>query len=321
MPSIYVHDKLSRDISSNTKININNNSYIRIFGQSFDHLFSYNVMNFKTGKKYRKLGHYAHTHKVWEYFYNIITYIKNNNLYENEECLSYLYGSLCHYSLDSIAHPYVHYISGRFSRKNRKETKKYIGNHAKNEIMLDALYYYKEHNETYYTYKIFNELFPKVNFSDELKKLIDYAYEKTFNEREMGSIYYKAYLYNKKVYRLLMFDRLGFKTLIYKIVDVLTPLKKFKAKNYSHHVKKLDYSVLNEKHDTWLHPINGEKSNKSFQDLYDEAYKLTLKRIDIVNKYFKGTNTIEEVKKVIGNISYSSGLDCDIRANFQYFKY
>lgn len=325
MPSIYTHDYFAKDVFKELKDlknvkKINDPKYYQIFAQSFDHLFCYNFLSLKKGKKFRRLGYYAHTHKTWKYFKTIITYIKENKLYDDEN-LGYLYGSLTHYALDSTAHPYIHYISGKFYKNNFKATKKYMGIHAKNEIMIDAIYYYKNNSEKYYKFKLYKELIPITKFPESLKSNIDNAFFKTFNKENLGYIYNKSYNQNHYIYKYLMYDRTGLKKTLYKIFDFLIPFKKFKANTYSHHITKIDNSVLNIEKNEWLHPLTGEKHNESFYELYDIAYKKVIKYIKKINDYFNDKCKIEDVEKVLGNISYSSGLDVDIRGVFSYFKY
>ena len=118
-----------------------------------------------------------------------------------------------------------------------------------------------------------------------------------------------------------MYDRTGLKKFAYKLVDIITPHKKFKANNYSHHIKDVDYSVMNAEKNTWIQPITGEKHNESFEDLYNIAQKKLITYIKICNKYFNNKCSLEDVEKVIGNTSYSSGLDANIKPKFKYFKY
>lgn len=324
MPSIYVHNYFAKEIQS--KINKTNNKkiinpkYFYIFAQSFDNLFYYNFYMPFTGSKYRKLGHFAHYNNTWLYFQSIIEYMKNNKIY-TDETLGYLYGSLAHYALDSTVHPYIHYISGRYSKKDKKNTKKYKGYHTSNEIMLDAIYYYKDNNDKkYYNYKLYKDLIPKISFSNDLTNIINNTFKETFNVDNIGVIYNKSYLHSYLAYKYLMFDRFNIKRYIYKIVDFAYPFKKYKANSYSHHINKVNLDVLNEDHKTWLHPITGEKHKESFYDLYNNAMDKVLSYINICNKYFSGKCSIKDVENVIGNINYSSGLDCDLRAKFQYFK-
>ena len=324
MPSSYVHFDFAKDVNNELKkkkiYQINNDKLYLVFAQSFDNLFSYNILSIKKGKKIRKLGYYAQTHKVSLYFSNMIEYIKENKLYDDEN-LGYLYGSLCHYALDSACHPYIHYISGRVSKSNYKNTKQYLGNHTLNEVMLDAIFYNNDTGKEFYKYKIYKDLTPKVHFSKSLKDTVTYTFKSTFDAENMGEIYNKSFNQINGIYKILMYDRFGIKKFFYLIFDFLfSKLIRFKSAGYSLHVKKLDKSILNEEHNKWHHPVTNEIHNESFYDLYNFAKENATKYISIVNKFFNDKCSIEDVKKTIGNISYSSGLDCREKVEFKYFK-
>lgn len=297
-------------------------TYFLLFSQSFDYLFSYNFLSLKKGKKIRDLGHYAHVHKVWDYFENILIYIKEKKLFDDGN-IGYLYGSLSHYALDTTFHPYVHYISGRFSKRDKKNTKKYMGKHAINEIMLDAIFYYKNHNTKYYKYKLYEDtsFFNKIFFEKSVKSTIDYVYKKTFNVNNMSQTYNESYLQCKQIYKYLMYDRTSLKRKIYRLSDFLTPFKNFKSYSYSHHINEPNLAILNNEKEIWLHPITGEKHTESVEELYEIAAKKLISYIKVSNDYLTGKCTINKVKKIIGNRSYSTNLDVDERTKFQYFKY
>lgn len=323
MPSIYVHNYFAKELKNKIDelkvYKISDPTYLYVFAQSFDNLFYYNFFR-KKGHEYRRIGHYAHVHDTWKYFYNLVTYIKDNNLYDDEH-LGYLYGSLSHYALDSTCHPYIHYISGRYSKRNKEETRKYLGYHAINEIMLDAIYYYKNNNKKYYFYKLYKDIIPKLTFSDNLKKTIDYTFNKTFNIENTGIIFNKAYNQSRKAYKYLMFDRFGAKKRLYKIVDFFFKNKNFKAYSYSHHVKHIDLNVLNLNHDVWHHPVTNEIHKESFEDLYKISMDKTIKYVKGVNDYFNNKIDIKKLEKIIENNSYSTGLDSDLRSETKYFKF
>lgn len=326
MPSIYLHNYFSKDIYNRIKkeniILPKNKTYFLLFSQSFDYLFSYNFISIKKGKKIRDFGHYAHVHNVWDYFKNMLTYIKENKLFDDGN-IGYLYGSLSHYALDSTFHPYIHYVSGRFNRKDIKNTKQYIGYHAKNEIMLDAIYYYKDHDDMYYKYKLYNDkdFYQKIIFDKTLQNTLNYTYKKTFNKDNMAKVYNDSYLQCRKIYKYLMFDRFNVKKIVYRLFDCVTPFKHFNAYTYSHHIKNTNEEILNKNHKLWLHPVTGEEHHESVNDLYEIAAKKLISYIKISNKYLNNKCSIEEVKKIIENNSYSSGLDCNIRPIFQYFRF
>ncbi len=99
MPAIVTHHLFADEIKNNLNLKVNDNYYI--FAQSHDYLY------FSLSKKNRILAHTAHIKNTQDYFLYMIKFIKDNNLKDNIDLISYLYGSLTHYILDSTLHPYI----------------------------------------------------------------------------------------------------------------------------------------------------------------------------------------------------------------------
>ena len=119
--------------------NLDNKKYINIenlktYAQGHDiFFFTFNILNYKT----KKIGNFMHRNKTKDFFINIISYIKDNNLQNNKDVMSFLYGYICHYCLDLTVHPYVTYKCGIFNKK-KKETYKYNSKHSDFETYIDA---------------------------------------------------------------------------------------------------------------------------------------------------------------------------------------
>jgi len=130
-----VYSKLSKDLKK--KLGKSYDFYL-MFSQSFD-FFLYSPK-----KRIRKMQRFAHTMNTQSYFINLVRNIKEEKLENKTEALTYLFGSINHYVLDSIAHPFVLYKSG-FYDKNNKDTFKYRGMHTRMEFMLDSYFYEAKH--------------------------------------------------------------------------------------------------------------------------------------------------------------------------------
>ena len=140
MPSILTHYSFAKDVYNKLDAKTKNRTdeeTMEIFAQSFDYFFYYNVFDFKNRKMIHDLGKTAHRSNTQLYFINIIKYIVKNNLQENKEVMGYLYGSLTHYTLDTICHPFIFFKTGVYY-KNMKATAKYRGMHTKVEKNIDA---------------------------------------------------------------------------------------------------------------------------------------------------------------------------------------
>ena len=98
MPATITHAYFAKDVYEILPSNIKdklNVKRVKMFGQSTDSLMFYNLFSVLPGKKIRKLDHYFHTHKTQEFFINLINYIKENNLSDDEDVSSFLVVIIC----------------------------------------------------------------------------------------------------------------------------------------------------------------------------------------------------------------------------------
>ena len=116
--AIDVYNKFDENLHNRFK---NYKENLKTYAQGPDILFfSTNLFNHK---KVNKIGNYVHKHNTKNLFINMVSYIKNNHLENNDELISFLYGYIMHYALDTKVHPYVIYKGGIFDKK-KKDTYK-----------------------------------------------------------------------------------------------------------------------------------------------------------------------------------------------------
>ncbi len=307
MPATYTHHAFTKDVykvldkSVKEKLSKSEDLF-NLFGKSFDVLFF----------SREKLGHFAHKNHVNLYFQNIMRYIKDNDLINNGDVLAYLYGSVCHYVLDSTIHPYVYFKAGRYYQNN-KETWKYKGRHTYVEYMIDA-YMYKEKNEkSIVRAKLSKEMFPTVEFDKNLRKTIDYAYMNTFCASGVSEEIIKGYRNYRFIMKHIMESHFGIKDFLYRLIDKLGIVKKWVLKNYSYYIKEIDESVLNLEHNKWFYPVDKKVSfHYSVNDLYDLCIERARTLINNIDEALNGDEKmVKEVLKDIGDLSYTTGKKWD----------
>ncbi len=317
MPATYTHHTFTNDVYKVIKPELKNKlepskDIFNVFGKSFDLLFFSNF----------RLGIEGHNHFVNAYFENIIKYIKDNHLEDNSEVLAYLYGSICHYVLDSTIHPYVYFKTGNFYSSN-KQSKKYKGKHDYFEYMIDAIIYEERNNDRIYKARLGKELFPKLKIDYDLSLAIDYAFLNTFNEKQ-GSKYIKnGYKNFKFIMTHGMCSRFGIKAHIYSLIDWTGIIKSKKLRNLCYYIKKIDKSVLNLDHKKWLYPVDKKINyHYSFYDLYDLSIEKARNLInDIDSALNKNEKELKRVIRSIGNISYATGKNSNKYYHMKYFEY
>ena len=312
MPATYTHHVFTKDVYKALKFDIKQKfdpNMFDLFGKSFDALFFYKP----------RLGSYAHKNQVNSYFANIIYYLRKNNFIDHKELLSYLYGSICHYVLDSTVHPFIYYYGGKYD-KNSKKTYKYRGKHDYIEVMIDAIICQERYHQSIYKCHIGRKVFPKIKFSKQLANTINQVYFDTFGVKNGAKIYFKSYYLFRFTYKHLFSSRFGFKKGIYAFLDWI-PVWPFKLQNLCYYVPKLDYKVLNLEHKKWYYPVDKKISyHYSFYDLYDVAIVRAVKLITLIDEALdKDEKTIKKVIREIGNLSYTTGVNEKRKVIMKYF--
>ena len=326
MPSIVTHNEFSKDVFK--KLNRNEQNLIKdalnhyyIFAQSFDNLFYYRFFLGPLGTPIQKKGDLFHKTFINEYFINIIEYIKDNQLTNNAEVMSYLFGSFCHYALDHTCHPYVIYKTGNY-RKGEKNNLKYRGLHNKMEVEIDVYIYETKHHKAFYKQKLANDLLPKVKFNQGLNETIKHTYQKTFNQENMDKIYLSSVKTGNHILKYFVTDRTGIKKSIYKFGDAILKNNERKYQYLSTFIKDKNENNLNLNNTAWYYPSDKNiKRNHSFLELYDMALETCVSYINASLNYLNNNISLNELKSIIKDYSYDTGLTWHDKRTLQYFEF
>ncbi len=322
MPATITHAYFGEDLYNNfndnikEKINYDKKS-IMMFSQNTDPLMFYNVYSVFPGKKYRKLQVKCHTTNTNLFFSTMINYMKEKKYYNDSMSLSFLYGFISHFCLDSNAHPYIYYRTGEF-KKNDKSTYKYNGLHTYMESYIDNYFIKKRNNNK--RISLSKLCFKKDKFTNELNDILDYSFSKVYKMNNLSKVYYKSLKQMNIFISLFMFDRYGIKKCLYRFIDLFIPKKFFKFKTLSYHLDNYDYlDYLNTKHSKWYYPVDKNiSSSNSFNDIYNSALEESIYIINEINKYFFEDKDID-INSLFKNKSYCTGIDCSSNKKMKYF--
>lgn len=322
MPATMVHALFANDVYDILPKNYRNKlsiSRCKMFAQSTDSCFFYNLFSFMPGKKIRSFQKYFHENQTQEFFINLLKFIKDNDI-DDTDTLSFLFGFITHYVLDSIVHPYIIYKTGYFD-KNKPETYKYNSIHHFMEIFLDNDMIYRRFNVNPYKYDISSFCFDTRKFSNDLSKTINYSFFNTFQIKNMNSIYYKSLIQMKYSIKYLRQDSYGIKRFIYKFLDSFTTKKTFRLESISYHYPLDDkYNFLNSNNSLWRYPTDYNLcSNESFIDLYLKAIREAKVIICACFDYLNGRNI--DLEKIFDNKSYVTGINCNDKKEMKYFEF
>lgn len=295
MPNVVTHGLMALDVynqleSSRVKSAIQKFPRAYLLGSNGpDILFYYNVFPWQDqslNQKVSDYGHAVHRSNINE-FYNVagdfIQRIKDP--VRQEILISYLAGHLQHWSLDSLAHPFVFYRSGELKGITRYD-------HYRYESMVDSLMvmYVKRHKLSDINVKKF------VDVSEEERRVIASFYQRIL-QRVFGIIDDQAVIESAitsfKNVLTFLYDPHNVKLQLIQGYEKATK----KPWAFSSHVvsSNIDakYDVLNLKHELWRNPTDYEDtSTQSFVDLYNESIELGIEGVSVLNDFLDGEREI-----------------------------
>lgn len=192
--------------------------------------------------------------------------------YEDPVYRSYVFGLLCHYSLDSTAHPYINFLAAELQAARPVETLTTM--HGEIEGALDAITLRRETGKLPSEFPL-QRCFPKNEpVQRRIAKLYRYMILQALGEEVREDALYQATKDATLVFTLLT-DRTGLKKRIFDTIE------RGKKHTISSHIvpitegDEVDYANVRES--AWT--ADGTESEKSFFALWDDAKELAVRLI------------------------------------------
>lgn len=325
MPSTITHTYFTLDVLQKLPITIrelllDEKDMLKVYGQSMDVLFFYNITSLKHGKRIREFGHFFHENQTQEFFINLINYIKYNDYDRTPSVMAFLYGMICHYVLDMTVHPYVIYKTGIFNKED-PSTYIYKQKHEHMETFLDNYLLFQREGKMPFTIRSDKFCFKLKELDNSVKEVIDFTFKETFGINHMNKFYYKAMKQMRFFYRYFRNDKYGIKKVGYKVLDYLKPKESFTLEYISYHMLPHDnWDYLNKNHKIWFHPMSKQETyTYSFVELYLIAISRATDLIIEVNHYINDDKKVS-LKKLFPDLSYVSCKKCNSKRKMKYFE-
>ncbi|MBQ9210216.1 MAG: zinc dependent phospholipase C family protein [Clostridia bacterium] len=214
------------------------------------------------------------------------------------ETFSYLAGFLCHYALDSTAHPYIIWQSTETWPTKRA--------HRDLEHALDAALLKRE-GHWGERHPVTDYHFPRLQLPKAMAGDLDAAYGAVYGWRNVLPALNRCY----PLYRWL-FRQMEKPHSLLTLLSRVVPTHRFRSIPYVRSAF-LDRDVENLSHQPWHQAYAREMtSTESFPDLFEKAVEMAADLI--IDSYafaLQGTMTEAELAQRIGNRSYLSGLDVE----------
>ncbi len=248
------------------------------------------------------LSNNPHEKYTQDFFLFMIKYIKDHNLVDNCNVLALLYGHIAHYFLDVSTHPFIYYMEKSYPSHT------IIPTHHLIEAYLDS--YLAEKVLKKDIMMINAGYFNRGSISKEAEILLNEIYSDVYHGKYISLIYKKTLKLFSLLENILKSGKFSKKRL-YEISGLFKYLKQ----------NKLSFSDLtNESFLIYFNPFNGKIDRKSFIELFYRAIYDTLNAIDEVNAYLYGNSSLDALTNVFSDLSYDTGLPCELGKKIVYTK-
>ncbi|MEN8905825.1 MAG: zinc dependent phospholipase C family protein [Clostridiales bacterium] len=320
MPSMLTHylcgKKINTILSQNLKYLLLN-KYEKVYNLGTlgpDILFFHNQWPWKKDTSLSKVADIIHSEKVNLFFKNMLTLIMDSK--EKNLLLAYFMGFCSHYVLDCTTHPYIFYFSG-FNEDGVLDAH-YTNLHREFETNIDFCISKEIENKTPYDLNS-TEIFDILLLEQKLiSELLAEAINKTYKKSLNADIIFAAIDDFKKITDYLR-DKNGFK---HKFLIFTENILKIKSKPSSIiYPLELDNNndYLNISKNTWYMPWdNSTPHNESFIDIFEESVEKSIDYLKSIMEFNSKIISLENLLKKLGNLSYSTGIDCDKNIIFKY---
>lgn len=274
----------------------------------------------------RKKNHKAsiasrmHTEKTGDFLVSALCQIKKYtpNSIEFNQGLSYLSGFICHYILDSMAHPYIFYLGGRYV-EDMPDTHKYIGLHKKVELAIDTILYQERFATKSSNFKIHKNILKNIPIPECILNLFDETLFLNYGINGGGKIFKESYE-DIRTYYKVTYDRFGTKKAVASLMTPLLPKStaSFVGTFSYYNCINEDFDYMNRKKHVWLHPVTGNVYTFSFYDILRNANKKSTSLLQATYDFAHSEISAEDFRTMLPNISYLTGLPTDDTRPMKY---
>ncbi len=257
-----------------------------------DPLFGYKAVSSKPAKfDFPALASVMHNEKTGLFLQTLFRLAQTNTQKD------YALGFLCHYSLDSIIHPYVEFVTNTYAQSFY-----YPHGHTFFETALDTKIAKDFYNESCPSVKKFA---PELSKSDLeqitalLKNAVDFVYPEFNFPKEEYMVAFNDFVFLKKFFS----SPGGFKAFCAPMLEKVLGFEKGKI---SARMQPSRLEVLNIP--MWFNKGANMYSIDNLDTLLNRANQLSSESILIGLEYFKGKYNLVDFLEDIGNKSYETGV-------------
>jgi len=213
MADFFLHTQLIEDIyQKNPEYKLL--GYAKIGAQGPDPF--YYVLKSKYQKESMNLADDMHDSKINEFLIAITDYVK---AHQTDILLAYYKGFLTHFVLDVNIHPYIYYYTGEYF-VDRPKTYKFRGYHLRFERSVDIAYIRNRYHQEARMFHKRSRILPIKDTPSEIRELHQKVASLVYGVHKGSEYFDNGYQSMRKLLKLLISDKTGFKKLLLSILDL-----------------------------------------------------------------------------------------------------
>lgn len=323
MPSIYCHyisgvKTLEKIKSEKIRSIVEKHRDVFNLGtQGADIFFYYDSWPFKPSSSPKKLGGRIHTKKVLSFFQSALDYTVDKSGRDRDILLAYLFGYICHYSLDGNVHPFVFYRSGfALSEKDKAE---YTYYHRRFETALDVLMLSRILGQKPRDVNPSRLIAVNCPSKKTVADMYSFVLGRIYGLEVLSSVIESA-ISSTVFLQKLLYSKSGLKKRLLESLESLSG--NFHLVSSTLHPQTLDEDLdyLNIENSSWSLPWDSHSvRTDSFLDMFEES---VTESSQLCEEFYSAvqSNSPIALSKPRWNNSFYTGVDCDQALKFKYFK-
>ena len=290
MPEAYAHVKYSK-IAHNLSKSVNYNlKAFKAGAQGPDVFFCYRIWTKNRKVDLPKMANTLHNYRSGDFLLSMIKNAKTNAQ------KGYVQGFLCHYALDTNVHPYIEFVSSKGQSYDMPK------GHGFYEIALDTKLFLEDYGYRTKPHKITNANLQTNDLAD-ISRLLKNAFD-NIDIKDIPIDAISDTFHHFDFLHSLFYSRFGGKKIIFKIIENVFMRKKGFI-NCHVVITKMKPNLP----ETWNHLVNNKEYTGGVEPLLKQGTMDAVKYLIAVEKYWNNNISLEEIKEIIGNKNYVTGLE------------
>lgn len=214
----------------------------------------------------KKYGNLMHDHKVYEIIHYFENHAKND-----PDLTSYLYGYLCHYALDSTAHPLVYAVTSSLCQNDKnKEGETHVGLEAEIDVWV-----MHQRGKDISAYDVYNDLKVSPSCTRKLARMYSAMFRDILH-LDIDAKQFEITIREISLWTAVLRPRRS----VYRAIRALEVILGSHAISNMMLIDKMDEMIINNDHLSYTLPWTPHDTiTDSFPQLYGKAFTKAVKLI------------------------------------------